>query len=290
MPARTLLTCALALALAVGCAGGDDASAEDPLLARSSFKEVVTSELKKAGLDAEGGFGAKVVVTEGLDRVDVVLDEPFAEYRREPDRREEILADLVAETKRRLGDGVSRLSFAEARGSLMPLLKPRFALRRLEEEPAQTAFLADLVVAYAVEREHDFTVVGRDDARRWRVSRARLHRIAVANLLRQTNTEQRLLCEPSGGQELCGWASGDGYDATRMIVPALRRQIEREIGRAVYAVPMENVFVALPFGIATRKNTEKALRTKVLRDFTLAENPVSPKLFEERGGRLVLFS
>jgi uncharacterized protein YtpQ (UPF0354 family) len=288
--ARTLLTCALALALTAGCAGGDDASADDPLLGKSSFKEVVTSELKKAGLNAEGGFGAKVVVTEELDRVEVVLDEPFAEYRREPERRAEILARLVADAKRRLEEGVSQLSFADARNSLMPLLKPRFALRALEEEPFQTGFIADLAVVYAVEHEHDFALVGRDDARRWGVAPRELHRIALDNLLRRTNAEERLLCEPSRGQELCGWASGDGYDATRMIVPGLRRQIEREIGRAVYAVPMENVFIALPYDVATHENTVEALRTKVLRDFTVAKNPVSPKLFADRGGRLVLLS
>jgi hypothetical protein len=282
--------CALALALTAGCAGGDDASADDPLLAKSSFKAVVTTELRKAGLEAEGGFGARVVVTEELDRVELVLDEPFAEYRGEPDRRTEIVAALVTETKRRLEEGVSRLSFTQARDSLMPLLKPRPALRGLAEEPAQTGLLADLAVVYAVEREHEFALVGRDDARRWGVAPRELHRIALDNLLRRTNAEEKLLCEPSDGQELCGWASGDGYDATRMIVPGLRRQIEREIGRAVYAVPMENVFIALPYDVATRKNTAEALRTKVLRDFTLAKNPVSPKLFAERGGRLVLLS
>ncbi|MGH3033654.1 MAG: hypothetical protein ACRDON_03740 [Gaiellaceae bacterium] len=290
MLARTLMTCALALGFAAGCAGGDDDSADDPLLAKSSFKAVVTSELRKAGLEAEGGFGARVVVTEELDRVEVVLDEPFAEYRSEPDRRAEILAALVAETKRRLDEGVSGLSFAEARDSLMPLLKPRFAVRRLEEEPVQTGFLANLVVVYAVEREHDFALVGRDDARDWGVAPRELHRIALDNLLRRTNAEEKLLCEPSDGQELCGWASGDGYDATRMIVPGLRRQIESEIGRAVYAVPMENVFIALPYDVATHENTVEALRTKVLHDFTVAKNPVSPKLFAVQGGRLVLLS
>jgi cation diffusion facilitator CzcD-associated flavoprotein CzcO len=59
-----------------------------------------------------------------------------------------------------------------------------------------------------------------------------------------------------------GWASEDGYDATRMIVPELRRQIEDVYdGPALYAVPMEHVFVALALRVATRENTEKALRT-----------------------------
>ena len=45
----------------------------------------------------------------------------------------------------------------------------------------------------------------------------------------------------------------DGYDATRMVVPGLRRQIVREYGgSAVYAVPMDDVFVALPLELVER--------------------------------------
>jgi hypothetical protein len=288
VPARAALIWALVFLLAA-CGGSDD-EPEDVVLARSSFKEVVTSELKKEGLEAEGAFGLKVHVQEGSNWVDLVLEDDFARYRRNPERRDAVVAGLVSEAKQRLEDGIGEASFADVRAALMPLLKPRFALRGLPDEPVQTPFPAKLVVIYAVERQNDFTVVSEADARRWGKAPAELHRLALANLLRQTNREQRLLCEPSDGQELCGWASGDGYDATRMIVPELRRQIAGEIGRAIYAVPMENVFIALPFEIATRENTEKLFETKVLRDFTTAPNPVSPKLFVERNGRLVLYS
>jgi hypothetical protein len=282
--ARVALICLVAVVFVASCGGGDPG--DDVVLAKSSFKEVVTSALRKAGFDAQQRFGLKVRVEDGANWVELVLDGPFAAYRREPDRRREIVAGLVRQAERRLADGVAAASFAEVRESIMPLLKPRFALRGLETKPAQTSFLGGLVVIYAVEREHDFTIVSRADARRWRTSAAQLHELALGNLLVQTNDEQRLLCE----ERLCGWASGDGYDATRMLVPELRRQIEREIGRAIYAVPMEHVFVALPFRTATRKNTIELLRTKVLRDFTTADNPVSPALFVEQNGELALYT
>jgi hypothetical protein len=67
-----------------------------------------------------------------------------------------------------------------------------------------------------------------------------------------------------------------------MLVPALRRQIVRKIGPAVYAVPRESVFVALPIKLADR------VRDKVTRDFVTAPNPVSPDVFVERRGELVV--
>jgi hypothetical protein len=125
---------------------------------------------------------------------------------------------------------------------------------------------------------------------RWGTTVEELHDLATDNLLRQTNEEEQALCEPSGaGQDLCGWASSDGYDATRMIVPGLRRQIVREYGGpAVYAVPMDNVFVALPLEVLDSDVNEKRLRARVEHDFQTSETPVSPELFVERDGELAV--
>ncbi|HEY7560718.1 MAG TPA: hypothetical protein VH650_00950, partial [Gaiellaceae bacterium] len=83
----------------------------------------------------------------------------------------------------------------------------------------------------------------------------------------------------------------DGYDATRMVVPELRAQIEREYGgrSVVYAIPMENVFVALPEKILNRGFTEKAFRLKVRGQFQTSDDPLSPALFVERDGELVTY-
>lgn len=290
---RAAALCVLVVVLAA-CGGSDEPSSETVLLANTSFKEVVAAELQKAGFEAEKGFGQtmEVYVTEGPNRVDVVLDDAFAEYEDDPGRRDEIVEEIVTETGRRLDDGISNASFAEVERNLMPVLKPRFAMRGFPEKPAATPFPADLSVVYAVDGEHEFTIVTPADVRRWGKTLPEIHELALANLLRQTNREEKLLCEPSAGSELCGWASGDGYDAARMVVPELRRQIERVYDGepALYAVPTEGVFVALPLALATRQGTQEALQAKVERDFATAkENPLSPKLFVERDGKLVVF-
>jgi uncharacterized protein YtpQ (UPF0354 family) len=280
----------LAGVLVAGCGGKDSSNSEEAPLARAVLKEAVATALRQAGFEAEPGFGAKVRAQDGPNWVEVRLDTAVREYREDPDRRQVIVAGVVRETRERLDEGISNLAFAAARAQILPLLKPRFELRTLDRPVAETPFLADLEVVYAVQRKDDFTLIAPEDIRRWGRPVAQIDRIAIANLLRQTNRDEKLLCEPSAGSKLCGWASGDGYDATRMIVPGLRRQIEHEYDApAVYAVPTENVFVALPLSLATRKNTERLLRIKVRRDFTTGEKPVSPELFVERGGKLVVF-
>jgi uncharacterized protein YtpQ (UPF0354 family) len=226
-----LLACALLVLLAAGCSGDGGSGDGAETLPASSFKEIVVAELKKAGFEAEPGFDLNVSAFDGPNRVDLALDDAFAEYEADPDRRDEIVGGLVDEAEQRLDAGISEVSLEEARPDLMPLLQAVFDVRQLGFEPAKTSVPGNLDVLYVVDADDSFTVVRPEDVERCGTTVEELHDLATDNLLRQTNAEEKFLCEPSGdGQDLCGWASSDGYDATRMVVPGLRRQIVREYG------------------------------------------------------------
>lgn len=289
MRQRAVLVACLLLALPA-CGGGDDGSAaDDRRLVRSSFEEVVAAELRSAGYEAEPGSGFTVTAHDGPNRIDVALDDAYARYRAAPEREDEIVAGVVEDAQTRLEDGLSGSSFAEVRADLMPLLKGRFELRTYGFRPAQTPFPGRLAVVYAVDGEDAFTLVRPADVERWGTTVGELHELALDNLLAQTNEEEPLLCEPSGGQQLCGWASGDGYDAARLVVPELRDQIVEELaGPAAYAVPMENVFIALALDVLETGNTEQLFRIKLQRDFQTSDDPLSPEIFVERAGKVVL--
>ena len=253
-------------------------------LSQRDFKNKVAAAII-TGTDLQGdpGFGMTVNVSEqnGLDTVQLVLDDAYKQYTSDPDRQDEIVDGLVQEAVRRMEEGNTKRSFSEVRDQLMPMLKRRVDVSRIENDPAVKQF-DDLDVVYAVQGDHYFTVATKDDLARWGQSVDEIDSLALSNLEKQTNKNQKLLCEPSGGQKLCGWASGDGYDASRMLVPGLRRQIVKELGGpAVYAVPLESVFVALT------RNYASVIKGKVLQEFTTGKNPLSPELFEERNGQLV---
>jgi uncharacterized protein YtpQ (UPF0354 family) len=253
-------------------------------LSQRDFKNKVAAAII-TGTDLQGdpGFGMTVNVSEqnGLDTVQLVLGDAYKQYASDPDRQDEIFDGLVQEAVRRMEDGNTKRSFSDARDQLMPLLKRRVDVSRIENDPAVKQF-DDLDVIYAVQGDHYLTVATKDDLARWGRSVDDVDSLALSNLEKQTNKDQKLLCEPSGGQKLCGWASGDGYDASRMLVPGLRRQIVKELGGpAVYAVPLESVFVALT------RNYAPVIKGKVLQEFTTGKNPLSPELFEERNGQLV---
>ena len=271
-----------ALAVAAGCAGDGAAEAEP----RPQFEDAVVGALAAQGLEPEATAGSGVRVQEGPNSAVLDLEPAYARYEERPGDRDEIVAGLVSEAEDRLEEGLSHLLLDEVRDDLMPLLKAPFELRTYGFETARTPFPGRLAVVYAVDREDSFTLVTPTDVSRWGTTLEEVHELALANLLLQTNEEEALLCEPSGDAELCGWASGDGYDATRMIVPELRRQIVRSYGGpAVYAVPMEHVFVALPRELL-RGRTEEFFRLKVQQDFQTGDDPLSDDIFVERRGEL----
>jgi uncharacterized protein YtpQ (UPF0354 family) len=266
-----------------GTSSGATSTGAGTLSERDFKNKVAAAIVTGTELQGEPGFGLNVDVSEenGLDTVQLVLGDAYKQYTSDPDRQDEIVDGLVQEAVRRMEEGNSKRSFSDVSGRLMPMLKRRVDVGRIENDPAVTRF-DDLDVVYAVQGDHYFTVATKDDLDRWGKSVEEIDSLALSNLERQTNKNQKLLCEPSGGQKLCGWASGDGYDATRMLVPGLRRQIVKELGGpAVYAVPLESVFVAL------KRNYAPVIKGKVLQEFTTGKNPLSPELFEERNGKLV---
>jgi uncharacterized protein YtpQ (UPF0354 family) len=273
------LVLAALVAAAVGCSGGGNSSPK--LLSTADFKnKVAAAIITGSDLDAENGYGAKVNVSSktSLNTLSLRFPKEYADYRAHPDRLDAVVRGLVARAKTRMAQGNGDESFAAARPLILPVLKPKAPFRHLVDQPATTPFPGNLLVAYAVQRPDSFMVVTGTDVARWKRTLGEIHGLAVANIVRETKRHQPLTCEG----KLCGWASGDGYDAARMIAPELRREIVRKIGSAAFAVPSESIFVALPIKFANR------IRGKVTHDFVTGSNPVSPDIFVERGGKLVV--
>jgi uncharacterized protein YtpQ (UPF0354 family) len=263
----------------VGCSEKGKASSEP--LALADFKDKAAAAVTiRSDLEGKPGFGPTVDVSSptSLNTFSVGVERSYADYKRDPAKLDAVLKLFVEDVKAQMARGNSDVSFADARARLLPILKPKASFRHVSDQPVTTSFPGALRVAYAVQQPDSFTLVTSADLDRWKRSVGQIHELALSNLLKETHKEQPLKCE----EKLCGWASGDGYDATRLIVPELRAEIVRKIGPAVYAVPRESVYVALPIKLADR------ITDKVVRDFVTAPNPVSRDLFVERNGEIAV--
>ena len=269
-----------ALAVVAGCNDKSESQPSGPLTITQFRDKAAAAVITGSDLEGKPGFGNKVDVTSptSLNTFSENIEPPYAEYKKNPDRLDAVLKKFVDGVEARMTSGNSGDAFKDARGHILPILKPKVAFRHATDGPVTTTFPGDLRVAFAVQRADSFTLVNEQDLSRWQQSVASIDKLALGNLLRQTKREQPLRCE----KQLCGWASGDGYDATRFIVPELRAQIVRKIGPSVYAVPLESVYVALPIKYASR------IRAKVEREFITGTNPVSRDLFVERDGKIAV--
>jgi uncharacterized protein YtpQ (UPF0354 family) len=279
--ALVFAACLALLAAATGCSDKSKASSEP--LSIADFKEKAAAAIiTGTDLRAESGFSSKVNVSapDSLNTMSLGVEKAYAAYKRNPAKLDEILKGFVQDAKTRMARGNANESFSSVRGLVFPILKPKTSFRKLAEQPVATNFPGELRIAYVVQRPDSFTLITSADLARWKRSVADVHRLALGNLLRETHREQPLRCE----EKLCGWAAGDGYDAARFVVPELRAEIVRKIGPAVYAVPRESVYVALPIKLADR------IKDRVAHDFVTAPNPVSRDLFVERGGELVVLA
>jgi uncharacterized protein YtpQ (UPF0354 family) len=268
------------VAILAACGGDDEPAPAGPLNETAFADKAAAAIITGSELQAAAGSNLRVGVSAdtSLNTFALDLEKPYAEYRARPAELDEILSGVVEDAETTMENGNAERTFAQVRSHVLPILKPITALRGLTDGPATTSFAGNLQVAYLVNRADSVTAITSADLERWKRSLEEIHRTAVANLLRQTNRDEPLRCQ----QKLCGWASGDGWDAARLLVPELRRQIVERIGPAVYAVPTESVYVALPIKLADR------IRPRVQHDFVTARNPVSQDLFVERRGTLVV--
>jgi hypothetical protein len=155
---RALIAALLAAALFAGCSG--DASDDDSATAvPSAFTEIVRAELVRAGLDVERRTDLKLTAEQGPNRVELDLQEAFDRVEDDPDSRDEIVDEVVADAQERLETGAGDLSFEDARDDLMPLRKARFQIRRFGFDAVETEQPADLATVYAVDSDDGCAIV-----------------------------------------------------------------------------------------------------------------------------------
>ena len=148
---RALLIAFVAVGLTAACSGDDDPAEDAPAAVPSSFTEIVRAELVRAGFDVEPGTDLKLTAEQGPNSVELDLQEAFDRVEDDPDSRDEIVDEVVADTQERFETGIGELSFEDARENLMPLLKAGFQIRRFGFDAAETEQPADLATVYAVD-------------------------------------------------------------------------------------------------------------------------------------------
>jgi hypothetical protein len=250
----------------------------------------------------------------GRDQTRDLGDEPPSSFR---DTAPDVLApiDASAPVSGHVPATEPHLSVAEspehdwaaAARLLFPLLRPpgTHGLRVTEIDAAALAAEAtrhhsqplldegpcDLCVVYAMPGTGFDVIVNGDHLLSWGVPVAEVQDAALRNLA-AWSAGAAWTDEVSGERRLISSDTGDGWDATRIVLPEVRDRLTAElggVGRVLIGVPERHLLVA---GALRPGDDEFAT---LFADFVVeasggADEPVDRRVFELVGGQLVEFS
>jgi hypothetical protein len=149
----------------------------------------------------------------------------------------------------------------------------------------------DLPVVYAMAAGGFDVIVNGDHLLSWGIAPSELQDAALRNLA-AWSASAPWTDEASGDRRLLSSDSGDGWDASRILLPDVREHLARELGatgRVLVGIPERHLLVA---GTLRTGDDEFA---SLFADFVLeqsggADEPIDRRVFEIVDGRLVEFT
>jgi uncharacterized protein YtpQ (UPF0354 family) len=168
-------------------------------------------------------------------------------YRRDPSELDTISRNFVMTT---LGLTPDRQvsDFAALADRVYPMLKPIELLVTVRERKlpmlAYREFLAQLIVTYVIDEQRSVTYINDDHLERWGVGVVEVHEQAIANLRRRTLEQVDYVTAGEGEQRLYIFNSGDGYDATRLLLGDVLATWARALpGNLVIGIPNRDFLI-----------------------------------------------
>jgi len=144
-------------------------------------------------------------------------------------------------------------------------------------------FAGDVVIAVAVDREQAYSYVSPTDLERWAVTEESLYQEALANLeevsagieIHATEAPERLLAIQTA----------DGYDAARLLLPAMRKLAIEHLGEPFYAAIPNRDFVIM-WSSDNSREFQGLVRNQVRQDCESQPYPLTPTVFVVTEGEL----
>lgn len=172
----------------------------------------------------------------------------YSAYLRDPSQ-----LDVVVETFVRSVLGIqpdrSASDYAALAERIFPMIKPLAMLLEVHERHlpmlAYREFLGDLMITYVVDEGRSAAYINEEHLDRWGVSVQDLHKQAIENLRRRTDAQVKYTVVGEGEQRLFMYNSGDGYDATRLLLADVLAGWARELpGNLVIGIPNRDFLIA----------------------------------------------
>ncbi|NWG21152.1 MAG: DUF1444 family protein [Chloroflexi bacterium] len=217
----------------------------------------------------------------------VSLGRFYTAYVANPDRLDAVAQTLVSLVLHELPQRDEH-DFAALSRRIFPMLKPIELLMNVRDRHlpmlVYREFLAGLIVTYVIDEERSVAYLNEDHVEHWGITEQDVHDLAIRNLRHRTDERVRYTSVGSGEQRLLIFNSGDGYDATRLLLTDILVDWARMVrGRLVIGIPNRDFLIAL--GDAN-PDILRSVAAQIQADATQREHALTDRLFTLVGGQI----
>lgn len=221
---------------------------DTPLLSPEGFAEAMEALLRaQADIEVFARNGTTLRLRVGESTITVSLDNFYTAYSQQPTQLAAV-AETLVQALRNYNSARAITSFDELRERVYPMLKPITLLVQVRERKlpmiVYRPFLADLIIAYVIDEPSSVAYINEHHLERWQIGEHELHAQAMENLRRRTEEHGSYTVTGDGPQRLIIFNTRDGFDATRLLLPALLDRWRTEFpGRMVIGIPNRDFLV-----------------------------------------------
>lgn len=228
-----------------------------------------------------------LIIRIGAREVQLELDTYYEQYRSDPALLP-LIGQALVETLRELPPARTVRDPALILDRLMPMLKPLALLNAVREQNvpmlAYRPFVGPLMTVYVVDEGSSAVYVNEQHLLAWKLDEPTLYRHALHNL-RQRPAQFEI--RGSGSRGLLTCTAQDGYAASRLLLPELFKQFERQLGgNLVIGVPNRDFLIA--FSDADPEVVAR-LAAQIAQDHFSKPNPLTDQLLTIRGGSVHIY-
>lgn len=181
------------------------------------------------------------------------------------------------------------IELSDVRDQVLPILKPAEYLEGAPEAVTQP-YPAGLRIAYVIDNPTTIRFIMAHDLATWQIDRAELHDLALNNLRALAHSTQPQRIDMGEGSLTC-CASGDGFDAARILVPEVVEAWVLDPQRQPAAGPPPPVVIAIPhrdmLAATIAYPSVISLMKMVISQFYQPPHQLSTALFTIHNGQIV---
>jgi hypothetical protein len=178
----------------------------------------------------------------------------------------------------------TNVSYDEVRDSIVMTIKPKEWIENADKnvpEPSRVLrmpFPNDTALVFVVDHPHVMRFVSVEESERWEVPPKEMFGVAKRNLLRmKSQICHRAILDPNGRVSAIAIAEGDGYDASRILLPGLYDQLRDRLGESfAVAIPNRDLLIAF---VTDDEKVVDAIQRRAAEDVDRRPYPITPNFF-----------